>query len=170
MVVAVAILGILIMIMMVLQSELLTFDRKTRVDLFTQPDTSMVIHRFRHDVLDAAGYHNGTYEGYKQGDTTLLLDIRDPDTTVRSHVVVWDFSDSTTAHRYEFVNREQQSHWFTHAGVMYLISAYRRCEEKRDPEDPRPADCYSPFFVHLTGTDKKGAQVVDEILVPYALR
>lgn len=163
MVVTVAIVGVLVMILVALQRELVLFDRSTRVDLFTQPNTSAVLHRVRRDVLDARNYVDESYAGYEPGAKILMLDYPpEQKGGEESYVVIWDFSEEGKAKRFEYVDEQKVSEWSTSAGATYEVGAYQMCAPG--------SGCFGPYFVRLIGTDSKGQMVVDERVAPAVLR
>lgn len=162
-VVTVAILGFLVMMLVSLQRELVLFDRKTRVELFTQPNTSAVLHRLRRDVLDAKNYVVERHGDYEPNESVLMLDFpRNRRNAQESYVIVWDFSEKGIARRVELVDEEKVSEWSTESGATYSISAYQICLPDRG--------CGGPYFVRLLGRDAKGELVVDERVAPAVLR
>lgn len=162
-IVTIAILGFLILILVSLERELVLFDRKTRVDLFTQPNTSAVLHRIRRDVLDAKNYVDEAYGEYEPGPSVLLLDF--PPSwrkAEESYVIVWDFSEEKKAKRIELVDGEKISEWATETGAKYEIAAWQACTEE--------SGCGGPYYMRLLGHDAKGAIVVDQKVAPAVLR
>jgi prepilin-type N-terminal cleavage/methylation domain-containing protein len=168
-IVTVAIMGILIFMLVALQRELVTFDRKLKVDLFSQPNTSSVLHRIRRDVLNAQRYHpEEPYADYEWSETTMLLDypLDRAEGATKSFVVVWDFTEPDLAKRIELVDEKVVSEWSTTSGARYELNYdYRICR----PTEPLPS-CGGPQFIRLLGYDSKGGLVVDEKVAPALLR
>ena len=160
-VVAVAILGFLVFIMVALEREIVSWDRKTRLDLFTQPESAKVIHRFRKDVMDAKKYHSGKLDDYEQSDTTLLLDLQDDKS------VVWDFSNGDVVKRIEYDKGTAGVEWTSKTRVTFRVTAYQICIPSGDPDVP--PSCSGTYFTHLIGSDRKGNVIVDQIVIPRAL-
>lgn len=167
-IVTIAIMGFLIFMLVALQRELVTFDRKLKVDLFSQPNTSAVLHRVRRDVLNAVQYHpEEPYADYEWSQTTMLLDypLDRARGATKSYVVVWDFSEPETAKRIELVDEKIVSEWSTASGARYELNYdYRICSPGFPPV------CSGPQFIRLLGYDSKGGLVVDEKVAPALLR
>lgn len=167
MIVAIAILGFLVLMLVLLERDLVMFDRKTRVDLFSQPNTASVLHRLRRDVLDSWNYR-ASYKGLRQSPTVLLLDgYVDGVKIRRSHVIIWDFTDPGIARRIEYADDRLVSEWSTNAQARFEVESYRMCDEADGETVPR---CSGPYFVYLKAYDAKGNLVVDEKVTPALMR
>jgi prepilin-type N-terminal cleavage/methylation domain-containing protein len=92
-VMAMAIFGFFLFVILSLTMELTNYERKLRINFFRHPQIIAVIARMRRDVIDAFGDdpYNVAVDGYKNGDKTLVLEtLRDVGGT---QIVVWDFSN-----------------------------------------------------------------------------
>jgi len=154
-IVAMAIFGIFIFIMLSLTKELVTYERKLRVDFTRHPQIIAVIARMRRDVLDATGYP-GAYDGYENTPKTLILETLTWNGGVQK--VVWDFSTPGVVVRRSYnvgVMREWKAR-----GVPAGFSAAVSIE---DAPNPKGAD-----GVHLKALDKYGRIAIDQIFLPRA--
>jgi prepilin-type N-terminal cleavage/methylation domain-containing protein len=152
MVVAVAIFGIFLVVLVGLQGEFLKHDREVRVALFTHPAPLAVMARIRRDVLDSRGYPE-SMGSWSQSPETLLLDAATDDGTPR--VVVWDFRDPTIARRLELrQDGEQVAAWEARAVPHYKIDSWKAPDGR--------------VGVLVTAKDNKGNVVVDQIVTPRA--
>jgi hypothetical protein len=152
MVVAVAIFGIFLVVLVGLQGEFLRHDREVRIALFTHPAPLAVMARVRRDVLDSRGYPE-SLGSWTQTPETLLLDVASDDGTPR--VVVWDFRDPTIARRLELrQGGEQVASWEARAVPHYNIDSWKAPDGR--------------VGVLVTAKDSKGNVVVDQIVTPRA--
>lgn len=152
MLVAVAIFGVFLLVLVGLQRQFLHYDGEVRVALFTHPAPFSVLARLRRDVLDSRGYPDPV-GSWTQTPETLLLDVANDDGTPR--VVVWDFRDATVARRLELKQGgERVASWEARAVPHYTI-------DKWDAPDGRVG-------VLVTAKDNEGNVVVDQIITPRA--
>jgi hypothetical protein len=151
MVVAVAIFGIFLMVLVGMQGEFLRYDREVRVALFSHPAPFAVLARLRRDILDSRGYPAA--EGsWTQTPQTLLLDVRSDEGAPR--VVVWDFSDRAVARRFELQDGLQVASWEARAVPVYGIDGWKAPDGR--------------VGVLITAKDNKGNVVVEQIVTPRA--
>jgi hypothetical protein len=151
MVVAVAVFGIFLMVLVGMQGEFLRHDREVRVALFTHPAPYAVLARLRRDVLDSRGYPSS--EGsWTQTRKTLLLDAKGDDGSAR--VVVWDFSDHALARRIELQDGQPVATWEARAVPAYRIESWTAPDGR--------------VGVVITAKDGNDNVVVDQIVMPRA--
>ena len=149
-VVTIAVLGALIIVLIVSQHETTTFDRKNKLDLFTHPDKSAVLVRFRHDVIDC-GSIVPSFGGYTTTEKSAVLQKFDPETH-KPTFVVWDFREPHTANRVELATDSTiLSDWKANEVPDYVLSTY---------------DTGSSVGLRLRAFDESGKPVIDEIVVP----
>ncbi|MGA7616037.1 MAG: hypothetical protein WBX15_12745 [Thermoanaerobaculia bacterium] len=146
-VIALAMFGLLILILAALEAEMVRFDRSMQLDFFTHPDRSAVITRMRRDVLDTTGYPD-PFDEWSQSHTVLILRLSTPPATT----VVWDVSESGTARRIEYTGAAKKSAWAAFNVPAFTFDSY-------DMPDGKTA-------VRLEGTDSKGEVIVDQVFTP----
>lgn len=91
-VIALAIFGVLLLILTSLQMEFLRFDRDTNLRMFDHPQQLAVLERLRRDVQDSISYPL-TWQEWVQSNSTLILRISEND------VVVWSFEEGLAERR-----------------------------------------------------------------------
>jgi len=151
MLVAVAIFGVFLVVLVSLQGQFLRYDGEVRVALFTHPAPFSVLARLRRDILDSRGFpaSQGTWT---QSPRTLLLDELAEDGTPR--VVVWDFNDQVIARRFELKEGLQVASWEARAVPIYSIDSWTSPDGR--------------VGVLVTAKDIEGNVVVDQIVTPRA--
>jgi prepilin-type N-terminal cleavage/methylation domain-containing protein len=156
-VVAMAIFGIFIVIMLSLTNEMVTYERKLRIDFTRHPQIIAVLARMRHDVLDAYGKKPyEPYDGYANSEKMLVVETLTWNGGVQR--IVWDFSTPGVVVRRAFnvgVMREWKAR-----GVPPEFSA---AVSIADAPNPKGAD-----GVHLVARDKYGRIAIDQIFLPRA--
>ncbi|MBI2214637.1 MAG: prepilin-type N-terminal cleavage/methylation domain-containing protein [Acidobacteria bacterium] len=151
MLVAVALFGIFLTVLVGLQGEFLRHDRSVRVALFSHPAPFAVLARLRRDILDSRDYPNA--EGtWKQTPQTLLLEVESDEGKRR--VVVWDFRDGSVARRLEFENGQPVAAWKARAVPLYDIAIWNAPGGR--------------VGVRVSAKDKEGNAVVDQLVMPRA--
>jgi prepilin-type N-terminal cleavage/methylation domain-containing protein len=155
-IVAMAIFGIFIFIMLSLTRELVLYERMLKIDFTRHPQILAVIARMRHDVLDAYGSHpyRDAYDGYTNSEKTLILETLNQAGGVQ--MVVWDFSTPSIVVRRVY-DAGSKREWKAR-GVPPEFSAGVSIE---DAPNPRGAD-----GVHLVALDKRGRIAIDQIFLP----
>jgi len=148
--VALAIFGILMLVLAGLDREFLHFDRQMRVELFLHPEPMSVLARLRRDVLDSRGYP-GSFESWTQSPTQLLLYEADPETH-KLLVVIYDFSEKGFARRLAYDGKEKVADWRARGVPQFTIQSY---------EMPRGGTA-----VRLKAVDEKGRLAIDQIVEP----
>ncbi len=120
-VVAMAVFGILLLVMTVLGSELVRFERSSRISWFVHPDKVAVVARMRSDILDSRGYP-ASFLGWEQSETSLILTLSGSAGAPRT--VVWDFGSPEIARRYEYRAESRVSEWQARGVPDYRIDSY----------------------------------------------
>jgi prepilin-type N-terminal cleavage/methylation domain-containing protein len=151
-----AILGILILILARLEGDTSRFERQLRVDMFTHPEKSAVVSRFRSDVLDSKrDDFPSKFDEFEQKEDVLILKMhvapKDP-----AKVVVWDFREAKKAKRLEYAGSTRQSEWIANEVPKFKVSTYTL------------PGTTAPYFVRLQAFDSKENLVVDQIALPRA--
>jgi len=141
--VTLAIAGVLIFMVVMLQSEMFRFDRDFRLNLMTHPELQAVLVRVRRDVLDA--------DSYEHSPTSLILAGRDQQK--RPIRIVYDFSEDSRARRLVFnASDEQLSLWMARGVPKLRVTTY-----------PLPD---GEVAVRLRGFDRNGDLTVDQVVEP----
>ncbi len=146
---AMVVFGVFLIVLVGLQREFLRYDGEMRVALFTHPAPFSVLARLRRDILDSRGYPDSAGE-WTQTPQTLLLDVIGDDG--KTHVVIWDFSNQTTARRVELKDGQPFAAWEARAVPRYRIDNW---------EAP---DGSTGLLVKAM--DGEGNVVVDQIVTP----
>lgn len=149
-IVALAVFGILMLVLAGLDREFLRFDREMRVQFFLHPEPMSVLARVRRDVLDSRGYP-ASFQSWSQSPTQLLLYVEDPKTP-KLMIVVYDFSEVGFARRLAFEGKEKVSDWRARGVPKFTIGSY---------DMPRGGTA-----VRLKALDEKGRLAVDQIIQP----
>jgi prepilin-type N-terminal cleavage/methylation domain-containing protein len=152
-VVALAVLGILIAVLVSLGREQTEHERKIPLNLTASlPDRSTVIARVRRDVLDATDLPRkvGDFELDAQ---TLILEQTDHNTKERTYIV-YDFTKGSSVRRLVLdTSGATKGEWSTGTTPRYDVSLTRLS---------------SSYAVRLRAYDEKGSLVVDQIIAPRA--
>lgn len=119
MVVSVAIFGVILLVLTILEGEMKRFDRSMRLQLLNHPEPTAVLARVRRDVLDSRGYP-GHYGRYEQSPSTLLL--YGLDDTGQPETIVYDFSQPGVAIRMAFGVKGESSEWRANGVPRFTIT------------------------------------------------
>ena len=149
MVVAIAIFGILILVVVSLERQLIQFDRAFKIRFMVHPEDMAVISRVRKDVLDAHSYPAKAGD-YEQSPETLILSHVNEDDVLEE--IVYDFTKSGQVRRLRFQQNKLMEEWMGRGLPKFGVSSF---------EMPNEA-----VAVRLQGFDAKGQLVVDQILLP----
>lgn len=145
------IFGVVIWILVSLESQLARFDRKLDFSFHRNPHRMQLVARFRRDVADAQVYP-ATYGDYAQTPETLLLRTASDDGEERT--IVWDFTAGTAPVRIEFADGEEVSRWRPTGMPKFIVSAHVMPD--------------TSVAVRLQGIESSGALTVDAIAQPRA--
>jgi len=150
-VVALAILGALLMMIVSLQSQMFHFERTMRIELMTHPETMAVLARVRKDVLDATGYP-ATAGSYVQSPTVLILGGTDE--RGQPIQIVYDFQRDQMVVRATFHagTGAKIGEWVARGVPRYRVSSYEMPD--------------GSTAVRLQGEDRQGRLTIDQIYEP----
>lgn len=151
-VVALAVFGVLLLIVTALQAELMRFDRSIRIRYFLHPERVAILARLRTDVLDSSGFPL-EHQGWRQTGRTLVLEKR-AEGEAPPEFVVWDFTSERLARRVHYRGADKVSEWVAN-GVPALRVTSLEMPGGR-------------IAVHLQAEDGQGRLVVDQIHQPRA--
>lgn len=149
--IAVAIFGILIVVLVSLEMQFVRFDRSTRLEFFTHPEPMAVAARLRKDILDSSGYP-ATFSTWSQSPSTLILS--EPREGAAADVVVYDFTEDGLAVRRQYRGGSEIDSWTARNVPKFRIDNF-------DLPDGRTA-------VRLYGYDRNGSVSIDQIITPRA--
>ncbi|MEO8035069.1 MAG: type II secretion system protein [Acidobacteriota bacterium] len=150
-VVAMTLLGTMIMLLVILTSEMMKYERKLPVNYMVHPQVSSVIARLRRDVSSACcSYYPSSEGAWSQSPTTLIVESLQQSGT--SQVVVWDFSISGEVHRHAFTGHMEMSEWSARGLPKFKIDDF-----------PLPN---SPDSVRIRAYDAGGKLAIDQIFQP----
>jgi len=121
MVVALAIFGILLLVLTSLEKQFVEMELRSRANLMKHPDASAVISRIRKDILDSAGYPE-MHMDLKQSPEVLLLSSKDAEG--QAQVIVYDFRTGTIARRMTYRGEELTSEWTARGVPRYRIESF----------------------------------------------
>ncbi|HET7435604.1 MAG TPA: prepilin-type N-terminal cleavage/methylation domain-containing protein [Thermoanaerobaculia bacterium] len=156
-VVAMAIFGIVLMILTILTAEMNRQEKRYPVNFMKHPQMLAVVARMRRDVFDIFAddpYPSMTKdEKYTQGPETLIMNILVQGRGQRT--VVWDFHEPGVARRIEY-NVGVPTQWV--ARGLPPEGAFRIGSDD--------VSSYGPPAVHLRVKDAKGVLAIDQILQP----
>jgi prepilin-type N-terminal cleavage/methylation domain-containing protein len=155
-VVAMAIFGVFIFIVLSLTTEMYSYERKLKIDFYRHPQIMAVVARMRRDVLDAYGNdpYKDSFDGFTNGPKTLIIEVLQETGGVQT--VVWDFSTPEVVIRRSYVvgvAREWKAR-----GVPADFSAGATIDAAKNPKG-------APG-VHLQALDKNGRIALDQIFLP----
>ena len=148
-VVALAIFGIFIFMLVEITAEMNANEKRNPVNFMAHPQVSAVLSRLRRDVWDSIGYP-GTYDKYTQGTRVLILDVLRQDGT--TEYVVYDFTIAEEVHRLSFAVGAQTSEWIARGLPQFRVDSYMMPDNR--------------WAVRILAADKKGTLAVDQILEP----
>jgi len=149
MVVALAVFGVLILIMAVLEHHLAQVERRVKLDWFTHPELLAVVSRVRSDILESERVMESFGE-WSEDASTLILSMGGEGSGRR--VVVYDFSESGLARRYEFSGSSLDSTWTANGVPRFEVGAYQFGS--------------TGSGVALRALDQEGRLVIDRIFAP----
>jgi prepilin-type N-terminal cleavage/methylation domain-containing protein len=152
-VVATALFGVFLFIVVTLTSEMRRNEKKWPVDFFSNPDVGSVLARIRHDVYDSTLLIT-SYDTYNSSATTLILYTLSVDGS-SAETVVWDFSKPGEAHRRAYRATALTSEWVARGVPIFICSS---CSDSLEVNS-EPA-------VRIQAIDKEGKLAIDEIFVP----
>ena len=144
--IALAIFTILLMVLTSLQSQFLTFERETDLQLFDHPQRLAVVERMRSDVHDAISYPS-IYKQWTQNQSTLILRRSE------SVVIVWSFAEDE-AERRIWVDDLPETRWMARGVPRFEIAAAHGAPGKTG--------------VRLRGFDDDERLIFDQIMFPRA--
>lgn len=145
-VIALAIFGVLLLILTSLQIEFLRFDRDADLRMFDHPQQLAVLERFRRDVQDSLSYPL-TWNEFLQSETTLIL------RTSESAVVVWSFEEGG-AERLSWKGDEIDERWTARGVPRFEIAAAEGVPTR--------------VGVRLQGFDQDDDLVMEQVVFPRA--
>lgn len=149
MVVALAVFGVLILIMAFLEHQLAEVERRVELDWFTHPELLAVVSRVRSDVLESESVL-GSFGEWSEDASTLILSMGGEGSGRR--VVIYDFSEPGIARRYEFGGSSLDTTWTANGVPRFEVGAYLFDS--------------TGSGVALRATDQEGRLVIDRIFVP----
>lgn len=121
MVVALAIFGILILILTSLEKQFVEMELRSRASLMKHPDASAVNSRVWKDILDSSGYPEA-HMGFRQSPTVLLLSTNDA--KGQPQIIVYDFRTGTTARRLTYRGDDLTGAWAARGVPRYRILSF----------------------------------------------
>jgi prepilin-type N-terminal cleavage/methylation domain-containing protein len=157
-VVAMAIFGMFLFIILSLTTEMYSYERKLRIDFYRHPQIIAVVARMRRDVLDAFGSdpYKDSYDGYTNSSKTLIIETLTE--SGGTQIVVWDFSAPEVVVRRAY-NVGAVREWKAR-GVPPEFSAGVSIDDAPNPK--------GAAGVHLQALDKNGRIALDQIFLPRA--
>jgi hypothetical protein len=156
-VVATALFGVFLFIIVTLTSEMRRNEKKWPVDFFSNPEVGSVLARIRHDVYDSTSLLP-SYDTYNSSPTTLIVYTFSVDGS-SAETVVWDFSKPGEAHRKAYRVDQLSSEWVARGVPIFICSS---CSGS----DPDPVSVNSEPAVRIQAIDKEGKLAIDEVFVP----
>lgn len=121
MVVALAIFGILLLVLTSLEKQFVQLQLRSRANLMKHPETSAVHSRVRKDILDSSGYPEKHLD-FVQGPSVLLLSSTDAEG--QPAVIVYDFRTGATARRITYSGEVVTSEWTARGVPRYKIESF----------------------------------------------
>jgi prepilin-type N-terminal cleavage/methylation domain-containing protein len=151
-VVAMALFGVFLFIIVTLTSEMRRNEKKWPVDFFSNPEVGSVLARIRHDVYDST-LLMPSYDTYNTSSTTLIFYTASVDRSFET--VVWDFSRPGEVHRKAYRATALSSEWVARGVPVFICSS---CSD--------PVSVGGETAVRIQAIDKEGKLAIDEIFVP----
>lgn len=145
-VIALAIFGVLLLILTSLQVEFLRFDRDADLRMLDHPQQLAVIERLRRDVQDSISYPL-LWKEWLQGETTLILRLSE------AEVVVWDFEQGR-AERLSWSGDDLKSRWSARGLQRFELAAAEGAPQR--------------YGVRLRGFDGDERLVLEQVVFPRA--
>jgi prepilin-type N-terminal cleavage/methylation domain-containing protein len=152
-VVATALFGVFLFIIVTLTSEMRRNEKKWPVDFFSNPEVGSVLARIRHDVYDSTSLLP-SYDTYNSSPTTLIVYTFSVDGS-SAETVVWDFSKPGEVHRRAYRATTLSSEWVARGVPIFICSSCLAGESV----EGEPA-------VRIQAIDKEGKLAIDEVFVP----
>jgi prepilin-type N-terminal cleavage/methylation domain-containing protein len=149
-VVALAVFGIFVMVLVQVNADMTYYERKYPVNFMAHPQAAAVLSRLRRDVSDITPpYYPETAEGgYVQGPKTLIVDILQ-DGAVKH--LIWDFSIKGEVHRISY-NVGVPTEWVAYNVPEFLVDSFQVANK--------------PDAVRILAKDEGGRLAVDQIFSP----
>ena len=152
-VVAMALFGVFLFIIVTLTAEMRRNEKKWPVDFFSNPEVGSVLARIRHDVYDST-LLLPSYDTYNSSPTTLIVYTLSVDGS-SAETVVWDFSKPGEVHRRAYRATTLSSEWVARSVPIFTCSSCLLGESVN-----------GEAAVHIQAMDKEGKLAIDEIFVP----
>jgi prepilin-type N-terminal cleavage/methylation domain-containing protein len=156
MVVVLSVFGVLIWILISLESEMFRNERRFPVNYMTHPEVIAVLARLRRDVLDSYNYPSRYPDQqtplYEQTPKTLILGVIQP--TGFSETVVWDFRVPKQARRISYNVGQVSSDWLARGLPDFNV----KVDSYTMPDDT--------IAVRLQALDETGTLAIDQIYEP----
>jgi prepilin-type N-terminal cleavage/methylation domain-containing protein len=149
-VVAMAIFGIFLFMIILMTAELDANRKRNPVNFMTHPQVSAVVSRLRRDVEDSQSYPSDV-DKYEQGPKTLIVEVLAEDGTLEK--IVWDFTKAGQVHRLTFRVGALTSQW----------DAYGL------PDFGAQVDAYpiaGQYATRIQAVDEKGQLAIDQLFTP----
>jgi len=150
-VVAMALFGVFLFIIVTLTSEMRRNEKKWPVNFFSRPEVGSILARMRHDILDATSFPD-SIDTYSQSPASLIVYTIDPDRS-SAETVVWDFSKPGEVHRKVYKATQLSSEWVARDAPIIICTL-----------EPMPSG--NEQQVHIQAIDKEGKLAIDQIFVP----
>lgn len=151
-VIAMAIFGVFLLILVILTAEMRRYERKLPVNFMTHPQTGAVLARLRKDVLSATSpYYPSGYDTYRQGNKTLIIYTLLE--TGFNETVVWDFREEGIARRLSFNVGNMTSNWSARGVPSFVIDSFEMGTD-------------DPVSVRVRAYDEGGNLAIDQVLQP----
>lgn len=164
-VVAMAVFGIFIMVILSLTVEMHQYERKLPINFMRHPQVLSVVARLRADVLDAHGTspYRKEYAGFTYSPQILILEtLKEPG---GSQTVVWDFSTPTTVVRYSYQAGSVRQ-WSARGLPMEFSSAVKIDDAASPISEDEESGLPRIPGVRLLAVDKDGQITLDQIFFP----
>ena len=157
-VVAMAIFGIFLFILVTLTAEMNFYQRRLPVNMHKHPQVIAVLARLRRDVLDGHSVrpYRNSHDGYTSSEKVLIIDT--VNNTGGYDTVVWDFRTPREVRRRAYVAGVPQE-WVARG----LPADFSRL----DIDAVRMSDD-GAWATHIVAKDERGRIAIDTILQPRA--
>jgi len=150
-VIALAVFGIFLMIIVTLTSEMRANEKSYPVNFMAHPEMSGVMARMRKDIYDTMSY-TAEWQGYTQTHQTLVIYTLTQGGGAET--VVWDFRTAGEVHRKAWVATELRTDWVARGLPNFSVDI----------------DTYTlptgQDAVRIKATDDQNRLAIDEIFVP----
>jgi prepilin-type N-terminal cleavage/methylation domain-containing protein len=148
-VIALAVFGIFLMIIVSLTAEMRANEKRYPVNFMTHPEVSSVMARIRKDIVDTK-YYPAEWQGTQQTPKTLILYTLTQGGA--GQTVVWNFQTAGEVHRISFNATEQVGDWVARGLPNFSIDSYTLDTGQN--------------AVRIKATDDQNRLAIDEIFVP----